>query len=298
MAELPNVHAIDSDVARDVLRGVTTIYTDLDGTLFAPGGKLLTSTDGTPSFATAEALVALRRAGLQVVIVTGRSRLQCNEFVRLLDVEAAIGEMGTTRQLRGAGELEFEYDTGTFAWDSAKYRTPYEAIADSGAVEALLEEFAGRIEYNYPRCLHRDVTHAMRGFVDVDEVRAFFEREGYELSFEDNGALYAQSPTLPDCPVIHGYHIVPANTSKALAVRKDMEQRGIDPAQAVSIGDGFGDVEVGLYTGTFVMMRNGLRDERSTHLLEQLTCNRLLTNAMGSDGWLEFAGVLLGHTEG
>lgn len=295
MSELPFLKTIDSEAAREALRDVSVIYTDLDGTLFSPGGKLLASYDGSPSFATAEALVALREAGFQIVLVTGRNRFQCNEFVRLLDVDAAIGEMGCTYQARGAGELDYEYDTGTFEWDPNRYRTPYEAIAGSGAVEALFEEFAGRIEYNYPRCLNRDVTHAMRGLVDVDEVRAFFAREGYELSFEDNGALYALSPTLPDCPVIHGYHIVPANTSKALAVRKDMERRGINPIQAVMIGDGVGDVEVGRYTGTFVMMVNGLRDERSIRELESLACNRLVTNSRSSDGWLEFANVLLGR---
>ena len=296
MGELSFLHTIDSDEARAALAGVTTIYTDLDGTLFSPGGKLLAAYDGTPSFATAEALVALRQAGFQIVLVTGRNRFQCNEFVRLLDVDAAIGEMGCTYQARGAGELDYEYDTGTFEWDRERYRTPYEAIAGSGAVDALLEEFAGRIEYNYPRCLNRDVTHAMRGLVDVEEVRAFFTREGYELSFEDNGALYAKSPTLPECDVIHGYHIVPANTSKALAVRKDMERRGIAPEQAVAIGDGVGDIEVGLYTGAFVLMCNGLRDERSKREIEKLTCNRIITNARCSDGWLEFANVLLGRS--
>ncbi|MGI6221285.1 MAG: HAD family hydrolase [Coriobacteriales bacterium] len=298
MSELSFLKAIDTAEAREALSGVTTIYTDLDGTLFSPGGKLLAAPDGTPSFATAEAIVALRNAGFQIVIVTGRNRFQCNEFVRLLDVDAAIGEMGCTYQARGAGELDYEYDTGTFEWDPERFRTPYEAIAASGAVDALLEEFAGRIEYNYPRCLNRDVTHAMRGLVDVEAVRSFFAREGYELSFEDNGALYALSPTLPECDVIHGYHIVPANTSKALAVRKDMARRGVDPAQAVAIGDGVGDVEVGRYTGAFVMMCNGLRDERSIRELESLSCNRIVTNSRSSEGWLEFANVLLGRAAG
>ena len=96
---------IGSDEARHTLAGITTIYTDLDGTLLAPGGKLTTNFAGEPSTAIVEALVAVKRAGIRLVVVTGRSRIQGNEFIRMLDADAFIGEMGTTLQLRDTGPL-------------------------------------------------------------------------------------------------------------------------------------------------------------------------------------------------
>ncbi len=49
-----------------------------------PGGSVVADAAGAPSAATVEAIVALNRAGLTVVPVSGRTRLQLTEVVRLL----------------------------------------------------------------------------------------------------------------------------------------------------------------------------------------------------------------------
>ena len=296
MADISFMIPIDDEKAQASLADVNTIYTDLDGTLLAPGGKLVTNFAGEPSTEIVEALVAVKRADIRLVVVTGRSRIQGNEFIRMLDADAFIGEMGTTLQLRDAGPLSVEYDTGTFEYDSERFATPHEAIEATGAVEALIARYPGRIERNFPRGLYRDVTHAMRGYLDVDEVNAFFAESGYDLAFEDNGMFFTTRGLELDpdlCPEIHGYHIVPANTSKALAVKRDMERNGLRREQTVSIGDGYGDVEMGRYTGAFVMMRNGLRNERNIAGASTLPCPVLLTNGICCDGWVEFARTLL-----
>lgn len=287
---------IAGEAAREALACVTTIYTDLDGTLLAPGGKLTTNFAGEPSSEIVEALVAVKRAGIRLVVVTGRSRMQGNEFIRMLDADVFIGEMGTTKQLRDTGPLNITYDTGSFEYDRGRYATPHAAIEATGAVDALIARFPGRIERNFPRGLNRDVTHAMRGYLDVDEVNAFFRENGYALAFEDNGMFFSTKGLDLDpelCPEIHGYHIVPADTSKALAVKRDMEERGLRKRDTVSIGDGYGDVEMGNYTGAFVMMRNGLRNERNIRGAAALPCPVLITDGKCCDGWVEFAHALL-----
>ncbi len=280
---------------REAFADLTTVYTDLDGTLLAPAGRLLTNFEGAPSFRVCEAVVALRRAGVKLIVVTGRSRVQCNEFIRLLDATAIIGEMGCTKQERCTGNLNIAYDTGSFEYDAEKYATPYDAIAASGAVEELFEHYKGKVEYNYPRCLNRDVTHAIRGDIDPDEAETFLKSRGYNLEFEDNGMIFTpKHTTLVDCPDIHGYHIVPAGTSKAKAVRDDMEQRGFEPGECVSIGDGHGDIEMGEHTGSFVMMINGLRQERNVSASNSLVnAHKFVTTQKCCDGWVEFANAVL-----
>lgn len=285
---------LDTTEALETLSDIRVVYTDLDGTLLAPGGRLLCDYYGNPSTAVCEALVALKRVGVQIVVVTGRSRLQGNEFIRILDADEFIGEMGTTIQQRGASELDVNYDTGTFEWDRDSYRTPYEAIAKSGAIEALLERYAGELEYNYPRCLNRDVTHAMRGNIDVDEAGRFLIDNGWNLSFEDNGMLFrVRDTTLRDTSEVHGYHVVPAQTSKAIAVRKDMERRGIEPKECVAVGDGAGDIDMGHYTGSLVVMANGLPSPRSERKLAQVESPSFITRGLCCDGWVEMANVIL-----
>ncbi len=279
----------------EAFKNLTTIYTDLDGTLLAPGGCLLTNADGTPSYKTCEAVVALQRAGVNLIVVTGRSRVQCNEFLRILNAQTVIGEMGCTKQEHGTGNLDIKYDTGEFDFDSTTHKTPYDAIAASGAVEALFERYAGKLEYNYPRCLNRDVTHAMRGCIDPDEAARYLKSRGYNLEFEDNGMIFTPSKTtLVDCPQIHGYHIVPAGTSKAKAVKDDMECRGILPSECVSIGDGHGDIYMGMHTGSFVMMVNGLKQERNVLASNALDSpHKFVTNKICNEGWIEFANAVL-----
>ncbi|MRR13431.1 hypothetical protein EG835_13480, partial [bacterium] len=53
--------------AAELLAGASVLYTDLDGTLVARGGSVLTDAGGAPSTVVAEAIVALSRAGLTVV---------------------------------------------------------------------------------------------------------------------------------------------------------------------------------------------------------------------------------------
>lgn len=304
MDQLSFLPTLEDERSLEALADVKIVYTDLDGTLLAPRGRLLCNYAGEPSAAVPEAIVGLREVGVELVIVTGRSRFQGNELIRVLDALAFIGEMGTVKQRRGASPIDIEYDTGTFAWDRARYATPYEAIEASGARDALFARFAGKLEMNYPRCLNRDVTHALRGYADVDEVIAFFRENGYELGFEDNGMLFMPSPTLVDCPEVRGYHIVPANTSKAIAVAKDMRERELGPGQAVAIGDGPGDIEMGDSTGKLIVMRNalvshrnGALNERTVELAHEMAerwpDGTFITQGRCCDGWVEFARRLI-----
>ncbi|MGI6216870.1 MAG: HAD hydrolase family protein [Coriobacteriales bacterium] len=298
MEAVENLLQLDGPEARETFSKVTTVYTDLDGTLLAPGGKLLANYAGEPSSSTADAIVRLRKVGVEIIIVTGRSRFQGNEFLRLLDAKAFIGEMGTIKQERGAGMLDIQYDTGKFKWNPERYATPYDAIADSGAVEALMERYPGMLEPNFPRCLNRDVTHAMRGYVDVEEVDKFLADNGYALEFEDNGMLFSKSESLAKCPEVHGYHIVPAGTSKAISVKKDIEQRGLSLEETVSIGDGPGDVLMGANTGSFVFMVNGFHNERCAEELEKLETRKFVTTLRCCDGWVEFANAVVSAKRG
>ena len=59
------------------------LYADLDGTLAGPGGSLYATADG-PSSRGAEALAALHRASVLLVLVSGRTRSQVREAARLV----------------------------------------------------------------------------------------------------------------------------------------------------------------------------------------------------------------------
>ncbi|MDR1082549.1 MAG: Cof-type HAD-IIB family hydrolase [Coriobacteriales bacterium] len=296
--------------ARPYLEHITHIYTDLDGTLFAPGGILLANHAGEPSTATAEALVALKRAGIEVIIVTGRDGNQGRELLRILNLETFIGELGCL-VIEGAGAgARVSYELGewenvTLAADLApgilpEGLTPYHLIQKSGVIERLLAAFPGKLEphFLYPNQSpnQRQVTYALRGFVDTERTAALLEREHLPLLLLDNGEIHPQTHTLVDCPEIHIYHLMPSGVSKASAVAKDIARRDIAPGQTLAIGDAAADVAMGEHTGSLVVMANALHSTAVQAALDKRNARgnvTLYTENPTADGWTEFAQSLL-----
>jgi len=87
-------HVMNDSGALEALSKVEILYTDLDGTLLAPGGCALADAQGTPSTGLAEAIVALNSAGLTVVPISGREVDQLFELTRLLGWRDYIAEAG------------------------------------------------------------------------------------------------------------------------------------------------------------------------------------------------------------
>ena len=70
------------------------LYTDLDGTLLGLGGSLFADERGEFSMMQARMLEAAHRAGVEVVIVSGRRETQVHEDARLIGQNSYIYEVG------------------------------------------------------------------------------------------------------------------------------------------------------------------------------------------------------------
>lgn len=284
---------IESPEARRLLSDVSIVYTDLDGTLLAPGGRILATADGTPSTAAANALVALANRGIVVVPVSGRNRVQLSELCRLLGFDGFMAEMGTVT-VRGTGaRAEVSYDTGIWPEGTLGDRTPFEVIEQSGAVEALLREFPGELEPHEPWTDHRECTHLLRGRVDPARAAELLSVFELPLTLLDNGTIHPPKHTLTITGNIHAYHLLPTGTSKAHAIAADMSHRGVLRSQAVAVGDSAADAAMGDATGALVMMANSLENIRVIEAIERRGGPTLVTTGRATDGWVEFASVLL-----
>ena len=69
-------------------------YTDLDGTLLGRGGSLFLDAEGGFSSMQAKGLEAAHRAGVEVVIMSGRREAQVMEDARLIGHSSYIYEAG------------------------------------------------------------------------------------------------------------------------------------------------------------------------------------------------------------
>src|SRR4029450_5519795 len=82
------------DAPRPRLVGIRCVYTDLDGTLLGRGASLFRTAEGEFTLLAARALEACHRAGVEVVIKSGRRRAQVMEDARLIGQSSYIFEVG------------------------------------------------------------------------------------------------------------------------------------------------------------------------------------------------------------
>jgi phosphoglycolate phosphatase len=233
---------------------VRCVYTDLDGTMLGRGASLLRDAEGNFSTLAIRALEACHRAGVEVVIKSGRRKAQVMEDARLIGQPAYIYEMGSGL-VDGDEEV---FLTGSFEPGGAE--SVHDQIERAGAPALLLETFPGRIEYHSPWHTERLFSHLFRGNIPLPEVEALFAERDLDLRLVDNGITRRRSPEL-DVEEVHVYHLIPAAAGKGRAVATHMRRRGLTPEETIAIGDSRGDLEVADVVGSFFLVANGLEHD-------------------------------------
>jgi phosphoglycolate phosphatase len=237
------------------------VYTDLDGTLLGRWGSLFRDAEGEFSMLQARALEACHRAGVEVVIKSGRREASVMEDAKLIGSRSYICEVGCLVVIDGertelVGDAEVE-DGMTLA----------ETMVDRGIPDELFEHFAGRLEWHSPWHRQRELSLLFRGKVNTDEANGLLAERGHGgLKLIDNGAIFAPMDGI-DGPA-HAYHLLPETASKARAVAYHQRVRGYAPEECIAIGDSVEDLAVADVVGRFFVPANG--PERDPALREAI----------------------------
>lgn len=268
------------------------LYTDLDGTLLGPGGSLFASADAGVTARAADALFRVHEAGVELVLVSGRTREQIHEVARVLGAYSFVAETGALIVERGiAGEAD-SVVRNFGAFDGSG--TPFDEMARSGAGGFLLEHYRGLLEPHTPwSSVPREATMLFRGNLEVADARAALERAQYDwLDVVDNGVIPRNFPGL-DVEEVHAYHLVPKGVSKASGVRMHLQARanGIDPTEAAAVGDSPSDLELAREVGAMFLVANArptVGDAIASF------ANARFTHSPNGDGFAEAVEMLLG----
>jgi hydroxymethylpyrimidine pyrophosphatase-like HAD family hydrolase len=260
------------------------VYTDLDGTMVGPRGSFWHAASGDLTLGPATALADLHRAAVPLVLVSGRTAVQLVEAARIFAADGFVAELGSlvgwsrgweTRLL--TGELPDRYAG----------RTPMAVMAELGIVERLLAEHPGRLEWHSPWHVDHTADAMLRGRVDPLAVDAWLAEQGAGwLTIKDNGAI----PPAPrfrldlDGAPPRVYHLMPRGISKGAAIAWDLERRGLDPADAVAIGDSVSDLEMAPAVGRLWVTANGAAVDGMPELLAAVP-NATVTDEPMGEGW-------------
>lgn len=264
------------------------VYTDLDGTLLGAGASLFRDGEGAFTLLPARALEACHRAGVEVVLKSGRRKAQVSEDARLIGQSAYIYEAGCAVMIDG----ERTYLTGDWVPDDDG--NPAEKLLEAGIPELLFERFPGRLEWHSPWHTGRELSLLMRGKVDVAEANELLVARGHEgLRFLDNGAIGRRMDGI-EGPT-HAYHLVPGGASKAKGVAFHMRARGYEPESCIAVGDSIEDLESAVSVGRFFCVANG--PERDQALREALSgfANVTVTEGAMGEGFYEAVVSTLAH---
>lgn len=226
------------------------VYTDLDGTMLGKGASLLRDAEGNFSTLAVRALEACHRAGVEVVIQSGRRKAQVYEDARLIGQRSYIYEMGSGL-IDGPEEV---FLTGSF---QPGEESVHDQIERAGAPRLLTEAFPRRIEPHAPWHTDRLFTHLFRGEVPMDEVERLFADRDLDVRLVDNGITERRSPELV-ADRVHVYHLIAGAAGKGRAVATHMRRRGFAPGEVIAIGDARGDLEIAEVVGRFFLVSNAL----------------------------------------
>ena len=251
------------------------VYTDLDGTLLGPGGSLFRDADGGFSLMQARGLEACHRAGVEVVIMSGRREDTVRSDARLIGQTSYIYEAGCGVMIDG----ERTYLTGE--WLPDENGTPAEKLVNAGIAELLMERYEGRLEWHAPWHVGRELSLLMRGRVDVAEVNELIAASGHDdVRFLDNGAIGRRMEGVEGAT--HAYHLVPGGASKAKGVAFHVRARGYAPQECIAIGDSIEDLEAAESVGRFFVVANGPeRDQALREALARFPNASVTEEAMG-----------------
>jgi hydroxymethylpyrimidine pyrophosphatase-like HAD family hydrolase len=228
---------------------IRCVYTDIDGTLVGPGGSLFHDREGAWTMLPARALEACSRAGVEVVLKSGRRRESVRVLARALGQPSWIYEVGCGLVIDG----DEQFLTGDLK--PTPERNIFEQITDSGAVDLLFEHFDG-LEYHAPWHEGRDISHLLRGRVDAAAADALLAEHGHgELRLVDNGVLAGSDG---EDERRHAYHLMPRGGSKLRAVARHMQARGYAREECIAIGDSREDLEVAEVVGRFFLVANAV----------------------------------------
>lgn len=274
----------------ELLRSVTAAYVDVDGTLVGPRACFFLDADACYTLKPAQALVSAHKSSLDIVMVSGRNRLQLLEDARLLGTKNYIAELGCQIVYDLGKEIVLN-PGGLLAVDPGN--SIFQTIAASGAVELLFDTFTGCLEYHTPWSDQRECTHLFRGYIDIDHANKALKSNHHEhLKIVDNGVI-GRHGTLKELPETHAYHLLPAGCGKSEAVRKDREIRGIPRESAVAIGDAASDLVLANEVGAFFLVKNALLKDSTIDKEIERFDNVYITNEQMGLGFAQVIDFML-----
>ena len=277
------------DKIKKDLKDLKVIYTDLDGTLFNDQGCIIKDCEGNFYFEVVKLFEKIAQKNWDIVLVSGRNKLQLRYNSMLVGVKNYITELGS-ELVHNLGEKVY------VTFDSEKYN--YE-ITKCGKdlvniIKILKEAFSNKIDSNLDWSIDRTFNALFFGDVDLEKANRILKDAGYGgLVLVDNGFSKLVKLNL-DVESMRIYNLMPRGVDKSSAIKLDKELRNFKDSNCIALGDSIEDLKMAPAVKYFFLMRDAI--ERDGDILNSLSNfdNVFVTKHRMNRGWAEVMKYLVG----
>jgi HAD superfamily hydrolase (TIGR01484 family) len=266
---------------------IKVVYSDLDGTLLNKKGCLIVDDDGIYYFEVVEQLKNLSSRNIDVVLVSGRSRLQLRYNAQMMNLKNYIAEHGSEVVYDLEREVHTTYDKSSLKYDFASLGPDLDAVSD-----LLKKTFPMQIDCKkeWNRC--RSTTVLFLGEVDLEEANRLLEKNGYGDSVIANNGPTALFSTNLNVNKLYLYNLIPKGIDKSTGVKLDKKIRHFSKENCIALGDSIEDLKMADEVSYFFLMDNNLQEEKDVLEVLPKYENVYITGKSMNRGWAEVISYL------
>lgn len=269
-------------IRKEVRSNLKFIYSDLDGTLLNDKGCLVKDENDNCYLGSVKQFEKIFAKGWDMVLVSGRNRIQLKYNAQMIGVKNYIAELGT----------ELIYDLGlkvytTFDNKAVKFDLKYGSKDLLDIVKLLKEKFPNKIECNLEWSKYRTNTILFMGEIDLCLANELLEKKGYKgLVLVDNGVTCLENLNI-DVDKLHIYNLIPSGVNKSSGIKLDKKIRNIKIKNCIALGDSVEDLKMAAEVKFFFLMRNAL--DHNSEISDELNIydNVYVTENRMNRGWAE-----------
>lgn len=264
------------------LNDLRVIYTDLDGTLFNQRGCIIKDYRDDYYFDALKLLPRIASKNWDIVMVSGRNKLQLRYNAQVIGLNNYISELGA----------ELVYNLGekiyiTFNHDKAKFDITYGGKDLTKITELFKNNFPGKIESKIEWSRYRSYNALFFGEIDLGGANRILEAEGYKgLTLVDNGLSSLVDLDL-DIERLHIYNLMPSGVDKSNGIKLDKKIRNFGAENCIALGDSLEDLKMAGEVKYLFLMRNALEHKEDLPGEINKYCNVYIADGIMNRGWTE-----------
>jgi len=277
------------DKIKKDLKDLKVIYTDLDGTLFNDQGCIIKDCEGNFYFEVVKLFERIAKKNWDIVLVSGRNKLQLRYNSMLVGVKNYITELGSELVHNLGEKVYVTFDNEKYNYEITKCGKDLVNI-----IKILKEVFPNKIDSNLDWSIDRTFNALFFGDVDLEKANKILKDAGYgALVLVDNGFSKLVKLNL-DVENMRIYNLMPRGVDKSSAIKLDKELRNFKDSNCIALGDSIEDLKMAPVVKYFFLMRDAI--ERDGDILNSL-CNFdnvFVTKHRMNRGWAEVMKYLVG----